>query len=191
MTLFTPILLGKNSACYRLSSLKNDFIKAHGILFFEGPLNKFDNAIQQLKDDLLNNYIGRVTAKFKEQGVYVAVVNIAALFEYEALKQPHLHKSIFRLAFEEVGFQRNQQTNPSFTHSSVEYFDVNDDATHRSFPASANSSAFDNLIGFDIESSKVVISRVSSITFTTLTISLLRIGDKNVFPLIHVSCVFL
>ncbi len=191
MTLFTPILKGKNSACYRLSSLENDFIKAHGILFSGGPLDEFDNAVQQLKDGLLDNYIGRVTAKFKEQGVFAAVINIAALFEYGALKQPHLHKSIFRLAFEEVGFQRNQQTNPPSTHPSAEYFDVNDDATHRSSPASANPSAFDNLIGSDIETSKVVISRASSIAFTTLTISLLRIGDKNVFPLIHVSFVFL
>lgn len=181
MILFTLILNGKNSACYWLSSLKNVFIKAYEILFFEESLNEFDNAIQQLKNDLLNNYIERVTAKFKEQDVFVTVINSAALFEYEALKQSHLHKSIFRLAFEKVDFQRNQQTNSSFTHSSAEYFDVNDDATHRSFFASANSSAFDNLIDFNIKSSKIIISHASSITFTTLTISLLRIDDKMCF----------
>lgn len=104
MILFTLILNGKNSACYWLLSLKNVVIKAYEILFFEKSLNEFDNAIQQLKNDLLNNYIERVTAKFKEQDVFVTVINIAALFEYEALKQSHLHKSIFRLAFEEVNF---------------------------------------------------------------------------------------
>lgn len=90
MTLFTPILNGKNSACYRLF-LKNVFIKAHEILFFEESLNEFDNAIQQLKNDLLNNYIESVTAKFKEQGVFAAVIDIAALFEYEKAK-----RSIFK-----------------------------------------------------------------------------------------------
>ncbi len=171
--------------------LENIFIKAHGILFFGGPLNELDDAVQQLKDGLLDNYIGRVTAKFKEQGAFAAITNIAALFEYGALKRPRLHKSIFRLVFEEAGFQRNQRTNLSFTHPRTEYFDVNDEATHRSSPPSTNQSAFSNLTMSDIESSENVISRASSITFITLSVSLQRIGDKNVPPLIHVSFVFL
>ncbi len=191
MTLFTPILHGKESAYHRSSSLENVFIKAHGILFCGRPLNEFDDAVQQLNDGLLDNYIGRVTAKFKEQGVFAAVTNIAALFEYGALKHRGVHKSIFRLAFEGVASQRNQRTSPRSMHPSAEYFNVSDDVTHRVPSDSPNQSMFSNLTASDIEASEMVISRASRINFVTLSISLQRIGDKNVFPLIHVSFVFL
>ncbi len=191
MTLFTPILHGKESSYHRSSSLENVFIKAHATLFSGGPLSEFGNALQQLRDGLLDNYIGRVTAKFKEQGVFAAVTNIAALLEYGALKERGLHKSLVRLAFEEVNFQKKQITNPRSMHSSAEYLDVDDDATHHAPLASSIQSTFSNLTASEIESSEVIISHASKITFTTLSISLQRIGDKNVFPLVHVSFVFL
>lgn len=191
MTLFTPILHSKESAYNRSSTLENVFIKAHGILFSGGPLGEFDDAVQQLKDGLLDNYIGRVTAKFKEQGVFAAVTNIAALFEYGALKQRGLHKSIFRHAFEEANFQRSQKTSSHSVHPNAEAFNVNDDATYHSLSNIADQSTNSNLTASDIESSELVICRASGLTFITLSISLQRIGDKNVFPLIHVSFVFL
>lgn len=190
MTLFTPILHSKESAYHRSSSLENVFIKAHATLFSGGPLSEFDDGLQQLNDGLLDNYIGRVTAKFKEQGVFAAVTNIAALFEYGALKQRSLHKSVFRLAFEAASLQRNQRTSAQSMHPSAEDLDV-DDATHHSPSASSNQSTFTNLTASEIESSEIIISHASKITFITLSISLQRIGDKNVFPLIHVSFVFL
>ncbi len=191
MTVFTPILHGKESTYHRSSSLENVFIKAHATLFSGGPLSEFDNALQQLKDGLLDNYIGRVTAKFKEQGVFAAVTNIAALLEYGALKQRGLHKSVVRLAFEEVSFQKKQRMSPRSMDPSAEYLDVDDDAMHHSPLASSIQSTFSNLTASEIESSEIIIFHASKITFITLSISLRRIGDKNVFPLIHVSFVFL
>ena len=192
MTLFAPILHGKDSVYHRSSSLENVFIKAHGILFTGSPLREFDDAIQQLQNGLLDNYIGRVTAKFKEQGVFAAVANIAALFEYGALKQRGLHKSIFRLAFEEVNFCRNHRTNPQSVRSNAEHSDIYDEALPESLAhTSQRQSVFSNLSASDVESSETIISRASRITFITLSLSLQRIGDKNVFPLIHVSFVFL
>jgi hypothetical protein len=44
----------------------------------------------------LDNHIGRVTAKWKEQGVFIAVTNFAALFEYG------LVEAIFTRAFAEA-----------------------------------------------------------------------------------------
>lgn len=190
MTLFTPILHGKDPAYHRSSSLEFVFIKAHGILFSGAVLSEFDDAVQQLKNGLLDSYIGRVTSKFKEQGVFAAVANIAALFEYGALKHRGLHKSLFRLAFEEINFQRNQRTSPRSVHSNSECID-NVKATHRFSPTSLSHASHSSLTASDIQSSKLVITRASRITFVTLSISLQRIGDRNVFPLIHVSFVFL
>ena len=191
VTLFTPILHSKESGDHRSSSFENIFMKAHAILFSEGSLSEFEDALQHLKDGLLDNYAGSVTAKFKEQGVFAAVTNIAALFEYGALKQRGRHKSIFRLAFEEISYQRNQRTSARSMHSSVEYLGVDKDATPRSSLTSSIQPTFDNLTASEIKSSEIVISYASKIKFITLSVSLQRLGDKNVFPLIHVSFVFL
>ena len=187
-TLFTPVLDGKDSVYHRSPSMETVFIKAHGILFTGRSLDEFDDVIQQLRNGLLDNYIGRVTAKFKEQGVFATVTNIAALFEYGAVKQRGVHKSIFRLAFEEVTSERNRKTSTQPMHPSTEYLNV--DSCHSS-SASPSQSTFNNLTVSDIESSEIVISRASTIFSTTLSVSLQRIGDKNVFPLVHVSFVFL
>ena len=114
MTLFNPILNGKESAIRRSSSFETVFIKAHGILFTKGPTDtsdRFDEAIKQLEEeDLLDNYIIRVAARFKEVGVFTAVADIAAMFEYGITKQG-VPKPILRLAFEAFE-DANQGTRP-------------------------------------------------------------------------------
>lgn len=114
MTLFHPILNGKESATRRSSSFETIFIKAHGILFIKGPTDpsdQFDEAVQKLEaDDLFDNYITKAAARFREYGVFAAVANIAAMFEYGIAKQG-LAKPILRLAFE--AFENaNQGTRP-------------------------------------------------------------------------------
>lgn len=106
MTLFDPILNGKESATRRSSPLEIAFIKPHGILFTKGPtdaLDQFDEAMKQLEgDELFDNYIDKTATKFKEIGVFAAVANIAAMFEYGIAKQG-VSKPILRLAFDAFG----------------------------------------------------------------------------------------
>lgn len=135
-----------------------------------------------VKDNLLDNYIGRVTAKFKEQGVFVAIVYIAGLFEYGFLTGSASPKSIFRLAFEEVTVDQadaSQRLND-------EAFDVNDAPT-RSSPV----STLEALTPSDIQSSRILISQASSLAFSCLSIALRHIRNKNTLPLIHIYLVFL
>lgn len=117
MTLFNPILNGKESAIRRSSSFEPGFIRVHGILFTKGPTDtaaRFDEAIKKLEDDdLLDKYIIRVAARFKEVGVFAAVADIAALFEYGIAKQG-VPKPILRLAFE-ASEDANQGTRPDFS----------------------------------------------------------------------------
>ncbi|KAM0804193.1 hypothetical protein BDR22DRAFT_800550 [Usnea florida] len=106
MTLFNPILNGRESATRRTSSFETIFIRAHGILFTKGhadPSDGFDEAIKELEaNGLFDNYIVKVAARFKEIGVFAAVSNIAALFEYGIAKHG-VPKPILRLALEAYG----------------------------------------------------------------------------------------
>ena len=79
------------------------FIKAHRLLFIDRSSEDFVHCTQKLFDgDILDNYIGRITAKFKEQGIFTALFNIASLFEYGVLRVKDTLKSIFCLAFDKV-----------------------------------------------------------------------------------------
>ena len=114
MTLFNPVLNGKDSAARRSSSFETVFIKAHGFLFIKGPADpsdRFDEAIKELEaDDFLDSYIVKVAARFREIGVFAAVANIAAMFEYGIAKKGG-QKPILRLAFEAFE-SANQGTRP-------------------------------------------------------------------------------
>ena len=103
MTLFNPILNGKESATRRTPSFEASFIRAHGVLFTKGPADptdRFEDIIEELEaDDLFESYIIKAAARFKEFGVFAAVANIAAIFEYGIAKHG-APKPIIRLAFE-------------------------------------------------------------------------------------------
>lgn len=189
MTLFTSILIGKESAYHRSWSLETIFIKVHGMLFSGRPFEEFDATVCQIIEGVLDSYIGRVTAKFKEQGIFAAVANIAALFEYGSLRQPGMPNSIFRLAFDEVRTQKIQKSKSAARQLSDSSFDVNDTASRS--PAGSTQPSLETLTSFEFQSSVNHISHASNLVFGTLSICLQRIADKNVFPLIHVYFVFL
>ena len=175
MTLFKPILEGKESAHHRSSSMEVIFIKAHGLLFTGGSMKEFTDCVQQLLGGLIDTYIGRVTAKFKEQGVFAALSNISSLFEYGILRIKGGSRSALRLAFEEV---RPQVTNASQNAETLS-------STEATPPTTGPLTAREQ------EVSLRTISHALEIAFGTLAIALRRLGDKNVYPLVHVYLVFI
>ena len=189
MTLFTPILNGKKSTDHRSSSLETIFIKAHGMLFSAKTFKEFDATVCQTVESVLDSYIGRATTKFKEQGVFVATANIAALFEYGAVRQPGMPKSVFRLAFDEVRILKIQQSKSAARKLSDSSFDVNNLA--RSSSVASTQPSLEILKSTEFQSSLNHISRASSLAFGTLSVCLHHATDKNVFPLIHIYFVFL
>ena len=186
MTLFEPILIDKVSACHRSSSFEAVFIKAHGLLFCGHPSDEFDLSLHQIKGNLLDNYIGSITAKFKEQGVFVAIVCIAGLFEHGSLTESGFPKSIFRLAFEEVKANQLDQPKTVSQRLNDETFDMNDSSI-----CCSPVSILEALTPFDIQFSRALISQASSLAFSCLSIALRRIRDKNVLSLVHIYLVFL
>jgi hypothetical protein len=87
MSLLDPIL-GRIPATHpHALPIHTNFIKAHA-LQFEGvstknglPSQEFLIAKSDFTDNL-DNHIGRITRKWKKQGVYIAVTNISGWFDY-------------------------------------------------------------------------------------------------------------
>jgi hypothetical protein len=135
MTLFSPILEGKESTYYRASSMETIFIKAHALLFTGGSNLAHNECIQQLYNGVFDNYIGCVTAKFefKEPGVFAALSNIYSLFEYGALAVDGTSRSTLWLAFEE---SRSRKEGATASHElTARYHPTRRCASLRSGPA--------------------------------------------------------
>ena len=101
MSLFKPILDGKEVG-YRSFSTEPLIIKAHGLLFIypERTQEELGDVLDQLKDgSLVNEFIKRTGSGFKRIGVFLAISNIAALFEFGALTSEGEPRSMLRRAF--------------------------------------------------------------------------------------------
>ncbi|KAH6684277.1 hypothetical protein B0J14DRAFT_555256 [Halenospora varia] len=94
LTLFEPVLNSDNGqGQYRLPPLDMAFVKAHGLLFTNKEMHKFDHTVDEFLS-LLNTQIGRVTRKFMEQGYHIAVANHVAMVGF-ASSDNVLMKPIF------------------------------------------------------------------------------------------------
>lgn len=181
MTLFNPILSDNESAIRRSFFFETTFIKAHGILFTKRPTDsskRFLEAIMEFEaNHLLDIYIAKLAARFKEVGVFAAVANIAALFEYGIAKNG-LPKPVLRLAFE--AFENaNQERNKAVQPQNNPHL------------ARFGTSDFEAVMSSSSGPSMEIVTLASKIAFSTLSISLRRPGDPNVHPLVHVYFVFL
>ena len=79
LRLFEPVISAEsNRGEYRLPPLDTNSFKAHGLLFRDRDIAKFEPAVDEFIG-LLDNQIGRVTRKFMEQGYHqIAVANSVA-----------------------------------------------------------------------------------------------------------------
>lgn len=144
------------------------FIQIHKHLFFKNAANDIKELLHEISVKLLDYHIERITTKFKEDEVFVAIACIVRFFEYR-FSEESSSKFIFRHAFEKVQInQLDQMQNVS------------------------QSSKFivEILTSFDIRRSQFFIYRVFSLAFDCLSIALRRTQNKNIFSLIHVYLIF-
>ncbi|KAJ4298131.1 hypothetical protein N0V90_006030 [Kalmusia sp. IMI 367209] len=180
LTLLDPIL-GRPAEPYSHDlPIDTNFIQAHGILFRKLSAERFEDARFAFHNQL-DNHIGRVTAKWKEQGVFVAVTNLAGLFDYGS------DESILRQILVLHGKQLSRPASLSShsDESSRSPSPVEQDRSHQLISDSEVSAQIETL------SSDFTFSRAYLLTMTTLTLVLRRIGDKNVLPHVHVLLSFL
>ncbi|RYN45638.1 hypothetical protein AA0117_g13510, partial [Alternaria alternata] len=201
LTLFDPILGRPGTTLTTVPPNHTSFIKAHGFQFEKTrPLDKqreneealtvgFLSAKPEFIEDL-DNHIGRVTAKWKEQGVYTAIANIAGWFEYG------LEESIFRQIFLHQISSKQQDSGQSDFGSKPRSASAADQPNPK--PKLNKEDILRALKGDEEATVKVepwvkggMIPHAILITYETFALVLRRIGDKNVLPHVHVMLAFL
>jgi len=88
LTLFEPVLTSENGqGQFRLPPLDTAFVKAHGVLFTNREIERYEPAVQEFLS-LLDGQIGRVTRKFMEQGYYISITNCVASLGFASKENP-------------------------------------------------------------------------------------------------------
>jgi hypothetical protein len=168
-----PLLDSAKNVKNQHSLLIITFISAHSILFTMGSINQYLQFINKFLS-LLDKYIGRVGAIFREQGVYIASSSYAAIFGYG---QPN---AILPTIFSQKAIQEAERRKSArqFRNTVVDNYQ----------PSQAEDPAFKDI---NFTHSTQILSYASLLAFSTLRIILKRFGDKNVLPNIHISLAFL
>lgn len=174
LTLFDPILGRCNTLYSNSLPVETSFIRAHGLLFEKdhGFQHTFDLTLAEFIGQL-NNSIGRVTSKWKEQGAYMAIANIASLFDYGS------EDNFLRLAFA-TQLQDN-------IREKIEKNGDPDGRYHSILPPTQHAPA-DVALNLQAAASFPFACRL---TFDTLRVVLQRFGDKNVLTHFHILLAFL
>ena len=81
MLLFNPFLESSEIASERYPLVEATLVKANGILLTHGSILEYVSLMGQFCG-ALDNYIGRVTAKFRVQGPEIASSLCAATFDF-------------------------------------------------------------------------------------------------------------
>jgi len=185
MLLFNPILDPTESA-HRESGrphhlpVMTAFVSAHGTMFTSGFISTFikfgDEFITYLE-----NQIGRVGSKWREQGVQIASANFASMLEYgnpDGIMMRILSKSI---PIGDSPTSRVHQAREYWTDLAINY--QKKELPDLSIQALSETTKF--------SSSLDILSYATYFSFYILSLILKHIGDKNVLPHVHVSLAFL
>lgn len=185
MTLFNPILQNKETTKRRQFSFETLFIKAHAILFtsrLPDLPNQFRATIRELEGtDLFERYISKAATRFKETGAYIALSNIAALFEYGYAKDGK-SKSKLVTSFESARLGQKEASKSTPT-------DLNDLVDHDQPPGPQYATSDTHIVNESNEN-EVFISQSSRLTTISLDVCLKYPGNGNIYPLIHMYLVF-
>ncbi|KAJ4355819.1 uncharacterized protein N0V89_003840 [Didymosphaeria variabile] len=179
LTLLDPILRRPADPYSHDPPIDTNFIQAHGILFGKASSEDFEDARFAFQSQL-DNHIGRVTAKWKEQGVYIAVTNLAGLFNYGS------DDSILR----QILLLHEKQLTRSTSLSSQSEEDSRSPSPIEEDKSSQPMSESEVAAQVEILSSDFTFSRAYLLTMATLMLVLRRNGDKNVLPHVHVLLSF-
>jgi hypothetical protein len=178
LTLLDPIL-GRAVATYSHAlPIDTNFIKAHALLFDRLSLDDFTEATTDFISNL-DNHIGRVTAKWKEQGVYIAVTNVSGWFDYG------IDDNIFRQVFLTQLYEKTKNSPPSEEQLRTASPADQQDPTPPVVPEHELLTKVNAVV------EQPHFSHAKRLTNNTFALVLRRIGDKNVLPHVHIMLSFL
>ncbi|KAF2844216.1 hypothetical protein T440DRAFT_526486 [Plenodomus tracheiphilus IPT5] len=141
-------------------------------------MSDFQDAKQEFLNNL-DNHIGRVTAKWKEQGIYIAITNVAGVFGYG--KDGNAFRQVFL-----TELQDKAKTSPSKLEETLRTASpVDQQGPDAPIAADKVAEALE-----EIPKSSTFKAAIS-ITNETFALVLRRIGDKNVLPHVHIMLAYL
>ncbi|EEQ87082.2 uncharacterized protein BDCG_02202 [Blastomyces dermatitidis ER-3] len=165
LLLFKPLLAQESISDYPPAMLY--FVKAHGHCFCRLSVLSFLSCGHEFMS-LLGTHIGRVGAKWREQGVYVASANISAMLEYGSESSP-----IF--AFFARAAEFNEPQARRIEAAKTHYSQLSSDTKIPSCLSLSDPSAVFT----------EALSYASCFAFHVLSFILKHIGDKNILPHVH------
>lgn len=174
LTSLNPVLEATKSKSAGSLPVDTAFILAHAILFEKLSPKQFEDARHAFLDQL-DSQIGSITAKWKEQGTYIAIINLAGLFNY-GLKKSDLRKIL----------KHNRKV-------SQKPLTLKDEAPSWSSDSDDTEVLYEDEIPARIDALEkdFTFSRAYSLTMATFSLALRRSGDKNVLPHVHIILAFL
>ena len=199
MLLFNPFLEGSEIASQRYPLVESALVKANGILFTHGSVSEYTSLMDQFCS-ILDNHIGRVTAKFRVQGPEMASSLCAATFDFgnaKAFLSQTFHDQDDRRKAEIEAYQssRGRETPPpedtKAKYASMQAYWASIGDTSDSIcanPHHARDSTPEGAVFLD--SSDVAAYACRSLGEVTTVVSQ-RIGDKNILPYMHVILAYL
>jgi hypothetical protein len=193
LTLWDPTFGRAGAPLSHAIAIDNNFIRAHGLQFEESCVDRAQDQTLQHTTEFTNakaefignldNHIGRVTGKWKEQGVHIAVTNIAGWFEYGT------NDNLLRQAFLHPIYQKAQESPQSAIEDKIRSAS-REDERYPMKPIMKENTIEDALEkhGWALRDT---FCNAKSITNETFALALGRISDKNVLPHVHIMLAFL
>jgi hypothetical protein len=179
LTLFNPYLGRSDAAPSHVSQLDNYYVKAHALLFTKEQPEEFKQCRNGYLEHL-DQQIGRVTAKWREQGAWVIIALLGALFDYG-------NDSPLRRAFE-LGFHKIEQQVRAVSQANQSPV-----FKPQQTPASDGDSTMEdpNTVTTVDEKTQTAFDNALEFTAAITTLVLKREGDKNVLPFVHILLSFI
>ncbi len=160
LTVFDPILKNHGPVIRECDCIEIAFVKAHGILFQDGALSDFCEQSHRFIS-LLGHNTGRISAKWQEQGVWIASANF-----YSVLRCRHRSETLL-----------DKVCNVLHNHPRGD--------------ADALGIWSRESVESTWEPLSVKLNYTVDLTFSTFSVAVRRIDHENVLPHVHVSLVFL
>ncbi|GIK00290.1 hypothetical protein Aspvir_004312 [Aspergillus viridinutans] len=171
-SLFNPLLNAPKA--HHHYPLIAAFVLAHGYLFYRNPAPQFYRSAEEFLAHL-DTHVGRMGAAFKMQGVYMSSCNFAAIFEYN-----HPDAAL-PAKFHPGGIHQGRsalETQPTSAKTSTSACDLH--LTEDGSMASTDGRMYSPLSLY-----------ASCLTFQSFSVLLDQIGNKNIYPTVHISLAFL
>ena len=189
LTLFNPILSGKESTSLRLNDFDIRIIKAQAIQVLNLSKEEFWTIVEEIRNGSLSDHVNRITSRFKEQGVFLANALNAAILEHGVPRQGGAPGGLIWLGFcnDIIGGEALQSTKPTSTESSTST--TSSDPALRFLPRPKVS--VDEIPVKQLEESYTTIHESASIWSVCLSTALQSPRNPNFYPFLHIIFVFL